>query len=59
MPSDDSQVGELGVDVTIAGNDNATAPDRRTYELRGILVHYLEFIDGSDFDKKQKFATRL
>lgn len=27
--------------------------------LRGLLANYLEFIDVSDFDKKQKFAIRL
>ncbi len=55
-----SQVGEPDVDVTIVAQDNVAAtPDQRTHELRGLLSHYLEFIDGSNFDKKQKFATRL
>ncbi|WP_269930261.1 hypothetical protein [Aminobacter sp. HY435] len=27
--------------------------------LRGLLAHYLEFIDASDFDRKQKFSIWL
>lgn len=58
-PSDDSEAVEPNVDGTIAAKDRATmASDAHTNELRGLLAHYLEFIDRSDFDKKQKFPTR-
>jgi hypothetical protein len=62
--SDDNKVGETDVDITLAAKDNATmaadepTPDQRSNELRGLLAHYLEFIDGSDFDKKRRFSTR-